>query len=190
MPTEQNKSLKGEFDSNAAKNLLLPNGRRIEDEGAPRPTPKQNCLTQPKRNIAPAPPKPKTSPADFVKKPTDAEKQLWRLSRDRRFNEFKFRRQYACGNYFLDFYCPDARLAVELDGSSHGFPGQQMKDVVRDEYLASQGIKVMRFWNNQLGKELDTIRETIWYELMERTGRTKEIAHYLRIPKKDSTHSL
>jgi hypothetical protein len=41
----------------------------------------------------------------------------------------------------------------------------------------------MRFWNHQLGQELETIRETIWPELMERPGRTKEIAHYLRLPK-------
>ena len=46
---------------------------------------------------------------------TDAEKQLWRLLRDRRFSEFKFRRQYPCGVYFLDFFCVAARLAVELD---------------------------------------------------------------------------
>jgi len=56
------------------------------------------------------------------KKSTDAEKRLWRLLRKRRFNEFKFRRQYACGIYFLDFYCTVAKLAVELDGGGHGLP--------------------------------------------------------------------
>src|SRR5262245_33729293 len=58
-------------------------------------------------------------------KATYAEKCLWRLLRDRRFNEFKFRRQYACGIYFLDFYCTVAKLAVELDGGGHGFPDQR-----------------------------------------------------------------
>src|SRR5262245_6761319 len=58
-------------------------------------------------------------------KSTDAEKRLWRLLRDRHFNEFKFRRQYACGIYFLDFYCTLAKLAVELDGGGHGFPDQR-----------------------------------------------------------------
>jgi len=60
-------------------------------------------------------------------KSTDAEKRLWRLLRDRRFSEFKFRRQYACGGYFLDFYCATAKLAVELDGGGHGFPDLREK---------------------------------------------------------------
>jgi very-short-patch-repair endonuclease len=114
---------------------------------------------------------------------TEIEKRLWRLLRDRRFDEFKFRRQYQCGPYFLDFYCPTAHLAVELDGSGHGYPGQQMRDRARDEFLTTQGIKVLRFWNNQLLDSLENIRTTIWYELMKRTGRTEEIASYLQVPK-------
>src|SRR5262245_19846286 len=66
---------------------------------------------------------------------TAAEKRLWRLLRGRRFNEFKFRRQYACGIYFLDFYCTVAKLAVELDGGGHGFPAQQVKDEERNQFL-------------------------------------------------------
>src|ERR1044071_1756759 len=61
-------------------------------------------------------------------KSTDAERRLWRLLRDRRFADFKFRRQYPCGIYFLDFYCVEAKLAVELDGGGHGFPDQRTKD--------------------------------------------------------------
>jgi very-short-patch-repair endonuclease len=64
---------------------------------------------------------------------TDAEKRLWLLLRDHRFNDFQFRRQYACGIYFLDFYCTVARLAVELDGGGHGFPDQRAKDRMRIE---------------------------------------------------------
>ena len=56
---------------------------------------------------------------------TDAEKRLWRLLRNHRFDQFKFRRQYACGIYVLDFYCTVAKLAVELDGAGHGFPDQR-----------------------------------------------------------------
>ena len=82
------------------------------------------------------------------KKSTDAEKRLWRLLRDRRFAEFKFRRQYACGIYFLDFYCTLAKLAAELDGGGHGFPDQRARDEKRNQFLASQGIKVLRFWNH------------------------------------------
>ena len=57
-----------------------------------------------------------TAARDFArslrKNATDAEKRLWRLLRDRRFAEFKFRRQYACGIYYLDFHCAVAKLAI------------------------------------------------------------------------------
>ena len=116
------------------------------------------------------------------KNSTDAEKRLWRLLRDRRFAEFKFRRQYACGIYFLDFYCTAAKLAVELDGGGHGFPDQRTRDEKRTRFLAEQGIQVLRFWNHQLRGELDAVRFEIWYALMERTGRREEIAGYLPKP--------
>lgn len=114
------------------------------------------------------------------KESTDAEKRLWRLLRDRRFAEFKFRRQYTCGIYFLDFYCTVAKLAVELDGGGHGFPDQRAKDEKRNQFLAECGIKVLRFWNHQLHGELEAVRFEIWHALMERTGRREEIAGYLR----------
>ena len=113
---------------------------------------------------------------------TDAEKRLWRLLRDRRFSEFKFRRQYACGIYFLDFYCATAKLAVELDGGGHGFPDQRAKDEKRNAFLAAKGIQVLRFWNHQMRGELESIRFEIWHALMERTGRVAEIAGYLPKP--------
>src|SRR2546425_4846442 len=116
------------------------------------------------------------------KKCTDAEKRLWRLLRDRRFNEFKFRRQYPCGIYYLDFYCTLAKLAVELDGGGHGFPDQRAKDEKRNQFLAQQGIRVLRFWNHQVRGELETVRLEIWHALMERTGRAEEIAGYMPKP--------
>lgn len=116
---------------------------------------------------------------ELRKKSTDAEKRLWRLLRDRRFNGFKFRRQYPCGIYFLDFFCVEARLSVELDGGGHGFPEQRQHDEERERFLAAQGIKTLRFWNHQLRGQLEAIRFEIWYALMERTGRAKEIAAFL-----------
>jgi very-short-patch-repair endonuclease len=121
-----------------------------------------------------------TAARDFArslrKNATDAEKRLWRLLRDRRFAEFKFRRQYSCGIYYLDFHCAVAKLAVELDGGGHGFPDQRAKDEKRNQFLAQQGIKVLRFWNHQLRGELEAVRFEIWHALMERTGRKGEIA--------------
>ena len=121
------------------------------------------------------------------RKSTDAEKRLWRLLRDRRFNEFKFRRQYACGIYFLDFYCTIAKLAVELDGGGHGFPDQRARDEKRNRFLAEQGIKVLRFWNSRLSNELEAIRFEIWHALMERMGRAGEIAGYKAAPSPQSS---
>ena len=111
---------------------------------------------------------------------TDAEKRLWRLLRDRRFAAFKFRRQYPCGSYFLDFYCTLAKLAVELDGGGHGFPDHRARDERRNQFLAEQGIKVLRFWNHQLRGELESVRFEIWHALVDRTGQIEKIAGYLR----------
>ena len=116
------------------------------------------------------------------KKSTKAEKRMWRLLRDRRFAQFKFRRQYPCGVYFLDFFCTLAQLAVELDGGGHGFPNRRRKDELRNKFLAERGIKVLRFWNRQLRDELEAMRFEIWHALMERTGGTEQIAAYLPKP--------
>ena len=86
------------------------------------------------------------------------------------------------GIYFLDFYCTLAKLAVELDGGGHGFPNQRTRDEERNQFLAQQGIKVLRFWNHQLRGELEAVRFEIWHALMERMGRTEEIAGYLPKP--------
>jgi len=119
---------------------------------------------------------------ELREKSTDAEKRLWRLLRDRCFSEFKFRRQYACGGYFLDFYCATTKFAVELDGGGHGFPDQRAKDEKRNAFLAAKGIRVLRFWNHQLRGELESIRFEICHALLERTGRQKEIGAFLPKP--------
>ena len=62
----------------------------------------------------------------------------------------RFRRQYVIGNYIVDFYCHQAKLVVELDGSQHYDPVQQEKDRQRTAYLASQGLAVLRFTNREV----------------------------------------
>ena len=113
---------------------------------------------------------------------TAAEKNLWRILRDRRFVDFKFRRQYPCGIYFLDFYCVAAKLAVELDGGGHGFPDQRARDENRNQFLASKGIKVLRFWNHKMRGELSSVRFEIWHELMVRSGQVEKIIGFLARP--------
>ena len=102
------------------------------------------------------------------RKQTWAEKALWRLLRDRRFSGYKFRRQHPLGEYYLDFYCAEARLVLETDGFGHGFPDQQRHDARRDEFLRSQGIVVKRIWNWQLRRQLEWVRYNLWKLLQER----------------------
>ena len=67
--------------------------------------------------------------------------ELWRALRGGRFAGFKFRRQHPVGVYYLDFYCPTAKLSVELDGFQHGLPAQRQRDREREEFLAAEGIE-------------------------------------------------
>jgi len=99
---------------------------------------------------------------------TWAEKLLWQMLRDRRFSEYKFRRQHIFGRHILDFFCLEARLNIELDGGGHGHPEQSAEDRARDAELERKGIKVLRFWNSRLRREKQSIRDTIWLTLQER----------------------
>ncbi len=69
----------------------------------------------------------------------------------------KFFRQYSIGPYILDFYCPTVKLAVELDGGQHNQSDKRERDVARSEYLNAQGIDVMRFWNNEVLLDIQSV---------------------------------
>jgi very-short-patch-repair endonuclease len=101
-------------------------------------------------------------------KETWAENLTWRWLRDRRFSGYKFRRQHPIGEYYLDFFCEEADLAIELDGRQHGYPGKQSHDAEREKFLKSQGIKTLRFWNSHLRRNAQSIRDTIFNELQKR----------------------
>ena len=90
---------------------------------------------------------------------TDAELHLWRLLRDRRLNGIKFRRQVPVGPYIVAFLCVGAKLIVEADGSQHA---ESRHDNIRDAYLAGQGWKVLRFWNNEVSQNREGVLETIY----------------------------
>jgi very-short-patch-repair endonuclease len=105
------------------------------------------------------------------KRDTWAEKLLWSWLRDRRFSEYKFRRQHSYGPHILDFFCVEALVNIELDGSGHGFPEQQAADQARDTWLEERGVRVLRFWNHRLRREQDFIRQTIWRTLQERAPK-------------------
>lgn len=91
---------------------------------------------------------------------TVAEELLWARLRGRKLNGYKFRRQQPFDAYVLDFYCAEARLAVELDGAPHTTADGQAMDAVRDGWLAENGVQVLRFWNEEL-QDLDSVVERI-----------------------------
>jgi very-short-patch-repair endonuclease len=97
-------------------------------------------------------------------KPTDAEHRLWQHLRAARLPNFKFRRQQPLGNFIVDFVCLEARLIVELDGGQHN---GSASDVKRDEWLASQGFVVLRFWNNEVFENLEGVVERILVQLQQ-----------------------
>jgi very-short-patch-repair endonuclease len=96
---------------------------------------------------------------------TEVEKELWYRLRGGRLGGHKFRRQHPIPPYVVDFYCEAARLIVELDGSQHG----SEIDQARTSYLEAQGLKVLRFWNNDVLQQMDVVLEVILSFLEGRT---------------------
>jgi len=112
--------------------------------------------------------KAKSSPEELISRArqlrrdqTDAEKRLWYHLRARRLGGHKFRRQHPVGPYIADFYCEAARLVVEVDGGGHNEPGQRVYDQRRTEVLAGFGIRVVRFWNNEVLVQTEAVLEAI-----------------------------
>ena len=99
--------------------------------------------------------------------PTDSELRHWRILRDRRLSGFKFRRQVPVGPYIVDFLCVGAKLIVEADGSQHA---ESLRDNIRDAYLANQGWKVLRFWNNEVLQNREGVLETIYAHAKPSSG--------------------
>ncbi len=81
---------------------------------------------------------------------TEAERKLWTILRSRHINGLKFIRQYSVGPYFLDFFCPQRRLAIEVDGGQHAEDDQRTHDEGRTAHLKVHDIRVLRFWNNEV----------------------------------------
>ena len=92
---------------------------------------------------------------------TPAEATLWKSLKNRQMEGRRFRRQFSVGNYILDFYCPEVKLAVELDGHDHFTFFGSMKDDERTEYLNKKGIRVIRFENIEVFEYLENVLEEI-----------------------------
>lgn len=94
---------------------------------------------------------------------TEAEAKLWSQLRAHRMSGVQFRRQYAIGNYVVDFCSPRRKLIIELDGSQH--LDQAEYDSERTKYLEARGYRVLRFWNHDVTKNIDIVLNAIWNEL-------------------------
>jgi len=94
---------------------------------------------------------------------TDAEARLWRLLRNRQLGGWKFRRQHPAGPFVLDFYCHEAKLAIEVDGAGH-HAGQRrrVKDAARTRALEAEGIRVLRFWDGEVIGNIEGAAAKIW----------------------------
>jgi very-short-patch-repair endonuclease len=89
---------------------------------------------------------------------TEAEDRLWQELRGRRLDGIKFRRQIPIGRFVADFVCADALLIIELDGSQHA---DSDYDRERDAELKQRGFRVLRFWNNDVLGEMNSVCDTI-----------------------------
>ena len=92
---------------------------------------------------------------DLRKNSTEAEKLVWKHLRAKQFNDLKFRRQQPIGRYIVDFVCFSKRIVIELDGGHHLV--EKDKDNERDRWLESQGFRVLRFWNNEVFKNIEGV---------------------------------
>lgn len=90
-----------------------------------------------------------------------AEQILWSYLRCKQLEGCKFRRQYGVGKYVVDFYCPKLKLAIEVDGDSHFYPGAQEYDQKRQKYIESFGIRFLRCTNTDVYENIDGVLEEI-----------------------------
>ncbi len=96
---------------------------------------------------------------------TEAEKLLWYYIKNRQLNNCRFRRQVAIENYIVDFLCPEKKLIIELDGGQHNEDRNIEYDNERTKHLNDLGYKVVRFWDNDVFKNMKNILESIYEEL-------------------------
>ena len=104
---------------------------------------------------------------------TDAESVVWQLLRNHQLG-VKFRRQHQFGPFVLDFFCAEARLAVELDGGQHYSEDGLAKDQARSQYLEARGITLLRFSNLDVLKRPVSVVEATWLALNPHPGPLPE----------------
>ncbi len=92
---------------------------------------------------------------------TPSERMLWKHISDKQLDGWRFRRQHGFGPYVLDFYCPVLKLCIEVDGEIHQRTDVVEKDKERTSFLESNGIKVIRFTNDEIENDISDVLERI-----------------------------
>jgi very-short-patch-repair endonuclease len=92
---------------------------------------------------------------------TPAESMLWERLRNNQLMNLRFRRQHPYHSYILDFYCHAVKLCIEIDGSVHQLEAQAEYDKFRSEFLASEGIVVLRFHNEEVYHKIQDVLDII-----------------------------
>lgn len=104
---------------------------------------------------------------EFRRRATPAEAALWDALRDARLAGFKFRRQHPIGRFIVDFYCARAGVAIEIDGPVHA--DQAEADRLRQQFLESRNIAVLRFTNDDIERDLPRVLAATSRALADRT---------------------
>jgi very-short-patch-repair endonuclease len=92
---------------------------------------------------------------------TKAEKILWQYLRNRKLNGLKFRRQHPLDKFIADFYCHEKKLVIELDGSVHNIKDNEEYDSARTNEINELGIRVLRFRNDEVESNIETVLKEI-----------------------------
>ena len=108
----------------------------------------------------------KTLRAELRSEVSDYEKILWRKLRRSQLG-VKFRRQYGIGRYVVDFFCPSIKLAIEIDGESHGEDNNPQYDKRRQEYIEAFGIHFLRFSNMDVRDNLEDVLLVIMRDIKQ-----------------------
>ena len=119
----------------------------------------------PGRNNPPLPTRTHEQSLELRRSATEAELGLWYHLRAGRLNGLKFRRQHPIPPYVVDFYCAAKKLVVELDDSQH----DEVVDQARTRFLEAQGMKVLRYWDNDVLQQTDAVLEAILSAAENRT---------------------
>jgi len=117
---------------------------------------------------------------------TDAEREIWHHLRNRTLMGRKFRRQHPVGPYIVDFICLEARLIVELDGGQHA---DSTSDAIRSGFLEHCGYRVLRFWNNDVFAQQQTVLAMI-FNALSCTLAATPLPQSGETPSKEGRHGI